>query len=65
MEYDPYFVDLFDYVNQQGALSSQDSLHTVRQLIDVVQYLTEQNADHRDLEGEKSSTIQALVRLNW
>ena len=52
MEYDPQFMDLFDYVDQNGVMSSQDGACLIRQLIEVVQYLTQQNVDHRDLKDE-------------
>ena len=52
MEYTSGFVDLFDYMDQNRSLSSRDSANIIRQLVNVVYYLTLQNVDHRDLKDE-------------
>ena len=52
MEYDPGFVDLFNYIDIMVSLSSRDSANIIRQLVNVVYYLTLQNVDHRDLKDE-------------
>ena len=45
MEYHPGFADLFYYVDTNGLLSSEDSAHIVKQIIEVCYYL----ADVEDL----------------
>ena len=52
MEYNPGFEDLFNYVDRTISLSSRDSANIIRQLVNVVYYLTLQNIDHRDLKDE-------------
>ena len=52
MDYDANFVDLFDYVDRKGVLTNEESALIIRQLVDVVYYLTLQNVDHRDLKDE-------------
>ncbi|KAL5264221.1 hypothetical protein ACHWQZ_G005341 [Mnemiopsis leidyi] len=52
MEYNPGYQDLFDYIDKNRALSSRDSANIIRQLVNVVYYLTLENVDHRDLKDE-------------
>ena len=52
MEYNPGFVDLFDHVDKNRSLPSKESANIIRQLVNVVYYLTLQNIDHRDLKDE-------------
>ena len=52
MEYEAGFHDLFDYVDRNGALSDQESSRIIKQLVNVVYYLTLQDVDHRDLKDE-------------
>jgi len=52
MEYEPDFKDLFNHIDKVGALSSADAANLIRQLVQVVYYLTLQNIDHRDLKDE-------------
>ena len=52
MEYDPNFVDLFDYMNHKRRLSNKESATIIKQLVNVVYYLSQENVDHRDLKDE-------------
>ena len=52
MEYDPNFVDLFDYINHKTRLSNKESATIIKQLVNVVYYLSLENVDHRDLKDE-------------
>ena len=52
MEYNPGFEDLFEHVDKSRSLPSRDSAIIIRQLVNVVYYLTLQNIDHRDLKDE-------------
>ena len=52
MEYNPGFEDLFNYVERTRSLPSRESANIIRQLVNVVYYLTLQNVDHRDLKDE-------------
>ena len=46
MEYNPGFVDLFDHVDKNRSLPSKESANIIRQLVNVVYYLTLQKIDH-------------------
>ena len=52
MEYEPEFEDLFNHIDRVGSLSSTDAANLIRQLVQVVYYLTRNNIDHRDLKDE-------------
>ena len=52
MEYDPNFADLFDFINHKRRLSNKESATIIRQLVNVVYYLSLENVDHRDLKDE-------------
>ena len=52
MEYDPDFVDLFDFMNHKKKLSNNKSATIIKQLVNVVYYLSLENVDHRDLKDE-------------
>ena len=52
MEYNPEYQDLFDYIDKNRALPSRDSANIIRQLVNVVYYLTLEDVDHRDLKDE-------------
>ena len=68
MEYDPDFVDLFEYASQKGVLSDQESTNIVKQLVQVVNYLTLQEIDHRDLKDENmlyNPTTQQMKLIDF
>jgi serine/threonine protein kinase len=50
MEYSPDFVDLSDFITQNGALSVYDAREVLTQLLDTCLYLTSLNIDHRDIK---------------
>ena len=52
MEYDPDYVDLFNYINKGGPLASEEASHIIKQLINVCWYLTLEDVDHRDIKDE-------------
>ena len=52
MEFQPGYLDLFHHVDDVGPLSEEDSVGIIRQLLNVVQYLTLHDVDHRDLKDE-------------
>lgn len=51
-DYDPEFVDMFDYVDKNGVLSDTDAANVIRQLVKVCYYLASQGVDHRDIKDE-------------
>ena len=52
MEYLPGFVDLFDHISQNGALSVEDAREVLTQLLDTCTYLISIGIDHRDIKDE-------------
>ena len=52
MDYLPDFVDLFDHICQNGALSVADARHILTQLLDTCRYLISLGIDHRDIKDE-------------
>ena len=52
MEYSPEFVDLFDYIDRHGTMSSEDAAHIIKKVIEVCYYLATENVDHRDIKDE-------------
>jgi serine/threonine protein kinase len=52
MEYLPDFVDLFDHISQNGALSNKDAREILTQLLDTCSYLISIEIDHRDIKVE-------------
>ena len=52
MEYLPSFLDLFDYVAENGHLSENASREVLAQLLDTTLYLITKKVDHRDNKCE-------------
>jgi serine/threonine protein kinase len=52
MEYLPDFVDLFDHISKNGALSVKDAREVLTQLVDTCSYLISVEIDHRDIKAE-------------
>ena len=53
MEYSPDFLDLFKFIQeQQNSLPQEERSRIIRQLIDLVSYLTDCGVDHRDIKDE-------------
>ena len=52
MDYDPCYINVFDYTFKNGAMSSTDVVHIIIQLLDVISYLALQDVDHRDIKDE-------------
>ena len=52
MDYLPNFVDLFDHISQNGALSVVNAREVLTQLLDTCTYLISLGIDHRDIKDE-------------
>ena len=52
MEYIPDYVDLCDYISQNGSLTVEDAREVLTQLLDTCSYLISLGIDHRDLKNE-------------
>ena len=52
MEYIPDFVDLFDHISKNGALTVEDAREVLAQLLDTCSYLISLGIDHRDIKDE-------------
>lgn len=52
MEYDPDYIDLFDYLGKEGTCDSSKSRKIAQQIISVLTYLHSAGVDHRDIKDE-------------
>ena len=52
MEYIPGYIDLFEYINQRGFLSSSEVSNIIKQLLDICSYLALSGVDHKDIKDE-------------
>ena len=63
MDYLQDFVDLWDHIYQNGALSVEDAREVLAQLLDVCSYLISQDIDHRDIKAENILYNPATRRI--
>ena len=52
MDYDPEFVDLFYHIDVHGVMTSAETAHIIKQLLDIIFHLALQGVDHRDIKDE-------------
>ena len=52
MDYDEQYLDLFNFIDINGVMSSSLASAVIRQVVDVVQYLFDVGIDHRDIKDE-------------
>ena len=52
MEYLPGYVDLFDHISKNGAMSVVDAREVLTQLLDTCSYLVSLGIDHHDIKDE-------------
>ena len=52
MEYSEGYMDLYDFIDYHGKLSTSEAAHIISQLLDVTLYLTIAGVDHRDIKDE-------------
>ena len=63
MDYLQDFVDLWDHIYQNGALSVEDAREVLAQLLGVCSYLISQDIDHRDIKAENILYNPATRRI--
>ena len=52
MEYLPNYVDLFEYIAENGRMNEGDARIILKQVVEVCNYLISKGIDHQDVKGE-------------